>query len=39
VQEIKSFVESRGASLPVIAKIESREGIENIGSILRFADG
>lgn len=39
VQEIKSFIESRGASLPVIAKIESREGIENIGSILRFADG
>ncbi|MFY9134757.1 MAG: pyruvate kinase, partial [Bacillota bacterium] len=39
VQEIKSFTESRGVSLPVIAKIESREGIENINSILRSADG
>ncbi len=36
---IKSFLEDNGASIPVIAKIESREGIENLDSILRLADG
>ncbi|MBP7892218.1 MAG: pyruvate kinase [Firmicutes bacterium] len=39
VQQVKSFLAEHGSSIPVIAKIESREGIENLDSILRAADG
>ena len=39
VQQVKSFLAEHGSSIPVIAKIESREGIENLDSILRVADG
>jgi pyruvate kinase len=39
VQQVKSFLAEHGSSIPVIAKIESREGIENLDGILRAADG
>lgn len=39
VAEIKQFLAANGSGIPVIAKIESRDGIENLDSILRAADG
>ncbi|MGI6143674.1 MAG: pyruvate kinase [bacterium] len=39
VLAIKHFLEEIGAEMPVIAKIESPEGVENIDAILRMADG
>ncbi len=39
VQQVKSFLAEHGSTCPVIAKIESREGIENLDGILRAADG
>jgi pyruvate kinase len=39
VRQVKSFLAEHGSNIPVIAKIESREGIENLDSILRVADG
>ncbi len=39
VQQVKSFLAQHGSNIPVIAKIESREGIENLDAILRAADG
>jgi pyruvate kinase len=39
VLAIKRFLEEEGAAIPVIAKIENLEGVENIDSILKVADG
>lgn len=39
VLEIRRVLEERGADIPIIAKIESREGVANIDAILRVADG
>jgi pyruvate kinase len=39
VQEVQRRLRSRGAPAKVIAKIENREGIQNIAAILRAADG
>lgn len=39
MRSMKTFLAEHGCTTPVIAKIESREGIENLDSILRLADG
>lgn len=39
VLEIRRVLEEKGADIPIIAKIESREGVTNIDAILRVADG
>lgn len=38
VLELKRLIESRGASIPVIAKIEKPEAVENIDAILQISD-
>ena len=39
VLSIRSFLKSHGASIPIIAKIESVRGVQNIDEILSVADG
>ncbi len=39
IQEIKELMWSHDADIPVIAKIENAEGIENLDEIIRVADG
>ena len=39
IMETKDFLASRGANIPVIAKIERQEGINNIVAIIDIADG
>lgn len=39
VIEIREFLREHGASTPVIAKIENRDGVENLEAILAVADG
>jgi pyruvate kinase len=39
IQEIKELMWAHDADIPVIAKIENAEGIENIDEIIRVADG
>lgn len=39
IQEIKELLWANNADIPVIAKIENAEGIENIDEIIRVADG
>lgn len=39
VQRLRFFLDSKGVRLPVVAKIEKPEGVENLDSILREADG
>lgn len=39
VLEIRRVLEEKEADIPIIAKIESREGVANIDAILRVADG
>ncbi len=39
VNDVKKVIEGEGANIPVIAKIESREGIDNISDIIDVADG
>jgi len=39
VLSIRRLLGDGGAPIPIIAKIESREGVENLDSILRVADG
>jgi len=39
VQEIRSFLESRGADIPIIAKIENRAGVRNLDAIVALANG
>jgi pyruvate kinase len=36
---IREILRSRGAELPIIAKIESQEGVENLEGIVEAADG
>ncbi len=39
VVEINNFLHERGANIPVIAKIESREGVKNLEEIAAVANG
>ncbi|HAS17724.1 MAG TPA: pyruvate kinase [Nitrospiraceae bacterium] len=39
VQVVKNILEHEGASIPVIAKIEKPEAVENLEAILKVADG
>ena len=39
LQQIKSIMKKKGVSIPVIAKIEKPEAVENLSSILEEADG
>ena len=39
VHEIRKFLERHGAEIPIIAKIENKEGIDNLDAILKFSDG
>ena len=39
VFEIRSLIEDRGASIPIIAKIENREGVENLEEIVAASNG
>ncbi|MEE2778673.1 MAG: pyruvate kinase [Acidobacteriota bacterium] len=39
VEEIRSFLQSCGADPPIIAKVESRAGVENLEEIVAAADG
>ncbi|MDR2966040.1 MAG: pyruvate kinase [Treponema sp.] len=39
VTEIKNYIESFNSSIKVIAKIENKEGIDNIREIAKIADG
>ncbi len=39
VRMIREIIESHGASIPIIAKIEDEEGLENIDEIVRIAGG
>jgi len=39
VERIRSFLEARGSSIPIIAKIENRAGVENLDEIVAVADG
>jgi len=39
VDVIKSFLAHHGADIPVIAKVENGEGIDNLDSILQASDG
>jgi pyruvate kinase len=39
VLEIKNLLQERGASIPVIAKIENTEGVKNLEEIVAAADG
>jgi pyruvate kinase len=39
VRELRSFVERRGAHLPLVAKIEKPEGVAQLAEILEVADG
>ncbi len=39
VQRLRFLLEAKGAKVPVVAKIEKPEAVENLDSILREADG
>jgi pyruvate kinase len=39
VLEIRSFLQQHGSRIPIIAKIENREGVENLDEIIAAADG
>jgi len=39
VAAIRALVDEAGANVPIIAKIESREGVENLDEIIKAADG
>ena len=39
VHDIRKFLERQGASIPIIAKIENKEGIDNLDAILKVTDG
>jgi pyruvate kinase len=39
VHEIREFLRAHGAGIPIIAKIENREGVANLDAIVAAADG
>jgi len=39
VLDIRNFLQERGARIPIIAKIENKEGVENLDEIVATADG
>jgi pyruvate kinase len=39
VQDIRRFLQERGARIPIIAKIENKEGVENLDEIVAVANG
>ena len=39
VTEIRRFIEDNGGDMPIIAKIENQEGVDNIAAIMAVADG
>jgi pyruvate kinase len=39
VEQVKELIRTHGASTPVIAKIEKREAVDDLASILEVADG
>ncbi len=39
IQRAKAFIAARGADVPVIAKIERREALDNIDELIEAADG
>jgi pyruvate kinase len=39
VAELRQVLEANGASIPIIAKIENRAGVENLAEIVAAADG
>ncbi|ACB84146.1 pyruvate kinase [Natranaerobius thermophilus] len=39
VLEIRKFLEEHGSDIPVISKIENKEGVENLERILEVSDG
>jgi len=39
VLAIRRFIESCGGNIPIIAKIENKEGVDNLDVILKVADG
>jgi pyruvate kinase len=39
VQQLRFFLESKGARVPIVAKIEKPEGVENLDSILLETEG
>jgi pyruvate kinase len=39
VLEIRSLIQERGATIPIIAKIENAQGVENLEEIVAVADG
>ena len=39
VFEIRSFLEDKGVNIPIIAKIENREGVENLDEIVAASNG
>lgn len=39
VLAIRKFLERNGASIPIIAKLENKEGVDNLDAILKVADG
>ena len=39
VVNIRNALKERGAEIPIISKIENREGVENLGSIIKASNG
>lgn len=39
IRKVRDFISAKGRDVPVIAKIEKPEAVENIGEILKEADG
>lgn len=39
VEHIRQLLAARGSTIPIIAKIENRAGVANLGSIVKAADG
>lgn len=39
MQEIKEFIRQEGGDIPVLAKIENQEGVDNFDAILQVSDG
>lgn len=39
VQDMKKYLRNQGANIPILSKIESKEGVYNIDAILEVSDG